>query len=217
MTAELPHSELDQLSVGLREVINELVRRMPDESWRIERYRGGGSNGNQVARELRHSPAVIDLFLPGTPRGRRLKVFSPNTLVIGLYSDPTQRAPKRCGLFSFLVDERYKESAVLSTLRGEQTNFATHRGVDVPEITGRPHGEVSLLLERSFLRGFCVISVSPRLETALSAPDTIAAYPLGNQLYFCANGEDFLTAYRGFVGDLGIPLKIGERYFTGKA
>lgn len=209
MAAERPHFELDQLPVDLREIIEELAGRMPNESWRIEQYLGGGSNGNQVARELQHSPAVRDQFLPGNPIGRKLKVLSPNTMVIGLYSDRSQRELIKNGLFSLLVDERYNEFAALSSLGGEQTNFATHKGVDLCITTGRSRGEVSLLLGLSFLKGFSVIDVSYRLTRALLAPDTIAAYPLGRQLYFCARGTAFLDGYEKFIRDLGIPLNIG--------
>lgn len=202
-----PHIELNRLSEDVRDTVSDLISQMPSESWRIQENPTGGWNGNQVAKALKALPELKDQFLPGNPRGRKLKVIFPNTLVIGLFPSSGYREAIRHGLFSVLVDERYNPQLALKTLGGNFPNIATHEGIGVWSLTGRPRGDVSILLGKSRLQAFSVIDLSS-VRHAFSEPDTLATYSLGNNLLFCAKGKDFLESYGQVVRNMGIPINL---------
>lgn len=204
---ELPHSELTQVPDDVRDVVEELVKQMPNESWRLVGY-DGPTHGHALAKFLKSDSEVVKQFFPGNPRGRKLRVVAPNTLVIGLNDRKGTWPPVRLGLFSLMVDERYNPRDAIQLLQGQFPSYATHEGINPYNFTGRQRGEVSLILPRQHLRGFDVIDISHEIQRTLHQPDSIVSYTVGNNVLFCARGVDFLRSYGSLAEKMGIPINL---------
>lgn len=109
------------------------------------------------------------------------------------------------GLFTLLNNERYDVYTARESLSGnpDQGHIASYEYVDIYEATGKIRGHVSLILGKKFLKGFNVVDFSQGLSETFSDSDTVVAYSLDKNLYFCANAAEFVKSYAALAGDLG--------------
>lgn len=147
-----------------------------------------------VKRELDTNNDVRKKF------GGSKKIIVPKTMVVGNKDDSFSSLM----LFSSLDHERYDARQVATLLNYSCDSGITHIGIDTSLLMGRKSGECSVVVSIPSLEKFKTIQFSDGLKNALRRSNALAAYPLGDKIFFCMEGKTFIDQYAKLLHRQGI-------------